>query len=259
MIINRIPTRLEKMIDGYTWTQVTIGHSEASTFLLKKGNHHLYLKIQAISAIETLRQEKEKMEWLHGKLSVPGVLCYERNEEKEFLLMTEITGMDASNPFNHADLTQLIKLLAKGLREIHSISIDRCPFQRNLDMTIREAQERVEKNLVDREDFDEERKGKDAEELYQELLEKHPLDEELVFTHGDYCLPNIILHNKSINGFIDLGRAGIADRYQDIALAVRSITYNVGEQHIPLFLTEYGLKELNQNKLRYYQLLDEFF
>lgn len=254
-----VPKKLERIITGYTWQQVTIGHSEASTFLLKKENHSLYLKTQAINAIEPLQIEQEKMEWLQGKLAVPEVLYYGEDDKKEYLLMTEIKGIDASDSSHNTNLPHVIKLLAKGLREIHSISVEHCPFQRTLAVTIQEARERVNKDLVNLEDLDEERKGNNAEELFQELLEKRPKEEDLVFTHGDYCLPNIILHHNEVSGFIDLGRAGVADRYQDIALAVRSIAYNFGDQLISLFLKEYGIEEVDEEKIDFYQLLDEFF
>ncbi|MBO0992274.1 APH(3') family aminoglycoside O-phosphotransferase [Bacillus sp. SD088] len=257
--MNKIPNSLEKIIKGYTCHQETSGHSEASTFLLKKENHSLYLKTQAANAIEPLQIEQEKMEWLQGKLEVPKLLYYCQDEKREYLLMTEIKGSDASDSAHIANLPLVIKRLAHGLREIHSICVEHCPFQRTLDVTIKEAQVRVEKNLVDTEDFDEERKGKNAEELFQELLEKRPKKEDLVFTHGDYCLPNIILQNNEVSGFIDLGSAGISDRYQDIALAVRSIARNFGEQYISLFLKEYGLEQVDQEKIYFYQLLDEFF
>ncbi|WP_078546880.1 phosphotransferase [Litchfieldia alkalitelluris] len=75
----------------------------------------------------------------------------------------------------------------------------------------------------------------------------------------DYCLPNIIVNKDRISGFIDLGRAGVADKYQDLALAVRSITSKLGEEYIQSFFEEYGIAEINEEKLEYYQLLDEFF
>ena len=76
-------------------------------------------------------------------------------------------------------------------------------------------------------DFDEVRAGHTAVDLFGELLATAPADEDIVFTHGDFCLPNIILDRGAddeveITGLVDCGGAGIADRYQDIALAVRT-------------------------------------
>jgi aminoglycoside phosphotransferase len=57
----------------------------------------------------------------------------------------------------------------------------------------------------------------------------------------------------------DWGRAGIADRYQDIALAIRSIGYNFGNAYVQAFLDAYGLTAVDEAKVHYYQLMDEFF
>ena len=65
--------------------------------------------------------------------------------------------------------------------------------------------------------------------------------EDLVFTHGDYCLPNIIYHEGKINGVVGLSRVGIADRYQDISLFLRSFEFNVGNPDLEIFLSEYSL------------------
>jgi len=57
-----------------------------------------------------------------------------------------------------------------------------------------------------------------------------------------------------------LGRGGVADRYQDIALAVRSIRHNLkSEKFVELFLDAYGLKNVDFSKIDYYILLDELF
>jgi aminoglycoside phosphotransferase len=82
----------------------------------------------------------------------------------------------------------------------------------------------------------------------------------LVFTHGDYCLPNIMLKDGAVSGFLDLGRAGIADRYTDLALAARSIRHNMGDERlVNLFFHAYGLGEVDWRKVDYYILLDELF
>ena len=71
-----------------------------------------------------------------------------------------------------------------------------------------------------------------------------------------------------MTGFIDLGKMGPADRWQDIAIAMRSLEHNLsGKYHngIPFgsfeprrFLEELGV-EPDEKKNRYYMLLDELF
>lgn len=57
-----------------------------------------------------------------------------------------------------------------------------------------------------------------------------------------------------------MGRGGVADRYQDIALAVRSIRHNLkSEKFVELFLDAYELKNVDFSKIDYYILLDELF
>ena len=70
-----------------------------------------------------------------------------------------------------------------------------------------------------------------------------------------------------MSGFIDLGDAGIGDKWRDIALCYRSLKHNVdgtfGNKIYPdvnpdLLLEELGI-EPNNEKIRYYILLDELF
>ena len=77
--------------------------------------------------------------------------------------------------------------------------------------------------------------------------------------HGDYCLPNIMGNQDEISGFIDLGRAGIADIWQDIALCMRSMHRNFGTRKYEEMLLECLGKKQDNEKLEYYILLDEMF
>jgi len=142
---------------------------------------------------------------------------------------------------------------------IHEISVENCPFDRSLDIEMEIVDFNVKHSLVDEGDFDEKRRGLSAETLYEELVLRKPEKEDLVFTHGDYCLPNIIILGTDIAGFVDLHRAGIADRYKDLALAIRSIRRNLGTDLESVFLNEYGINKPDVQKTDYYILLDEYF
>lgn len=98
-------------------------------------------------------------------------------------------------------------------------------------------------------------------------LKKNKPKQELVFSHGDLCLPYIFLKDGRVSSFIDLGDSGIGDKWRDIALCYRSLKHNFDgtyggravEDFNPNWLFEViGLKP-DWEKLRYYILLDELF
>jgi aminoglycoside 3'-phosphotransferase II len=62
-----------------------------------------------------------------------------------------------------------------------------------------------------------------------------------------------------VSGLVDCGNAGIADRYQDLALCARSVADNLGPEWVPALFARYGVEHVDEQKVAYYQLLDEFF
>ena len=73
---------------------------------------------------------------------------------------------------------------------------------------------------------------------------------------------------NEISGFIDIGKMGPADRWQDIAIAIRSLKHNFDGKYTDgkkifnfkpqTFLDALGVDFDNQ-KYKYYFLLDELF
>jgi aminoglycoside phosphotransferase len=257
-----LPADLRDILKHSSWEMNTIGYSATETYLIKginKGKNS-YLKIISPASGSSLFPEKRILEWLQGKLPVPQIYYFREVEGKEYLLISEIKGLNAADDFFISDPAKMVPLVAKGLRLIHSVDIMNCPFDQRLDVKIKEAKSRVENGLVDEDDFEPTFRGKTARELFQKAVERQPDSEDLIFTHGDYCLPNVIIYGDEVSGFIDLGRAGIADMYQDLALMARSLKHNLGsERWVDLFFKEYGIENRDFAKIEYYILLDELF
>lgn len=264
---------LQTKLDGYEATRVLGGCSGSEVYRLHapKGES-LFLKIRSHQVDEGMRrelcEEHARLEWLAStakekfreQLGAPNTREFGSADDRDFLLLTSVPGVDASDESQAANPEQMVRVLAEGLRRLHTLPVSDCPFNRSLDELLAEAQSRMTAGLVDETDFDECRLGCTAADLWEELLATRPLREDRVFTHGDYCLPNVLLTKAGqFSGLIDWSRCGIADRHLDLSLARRSLIHNWGEQWIPLLWQEYGLATPDPARLEFYQLLDEFF
>ncbi|MDQ6787924.1 MAG: aminoglycoside 3'-phosphotransferase [Acidobacteriota bacterium] len=254
----KLPASIAEAISGYKRQRNFTGMATWRVFRLEKANSDtLYLKI-AVCADSELHREKLRLEWLDGKLPVPKVKLFDSDGKRDYLLISEIEGFPSSHNCYKAEPEKVIQQLADGLKMIRAVPTDDCPFDAALDKKIEFARFRIEQNLIDETDFDDERQGRNLADLFCEVLTTRPETEDLVFTHGDFCLPNIILKNNRLSGFIDWGRAGVTDRYQDIALLSRSVADNFGEQWQPFLFKTLGV-EPDLEKIKFYKLLDEFF
>ena len=217
----RVPAEVERVLAGRHWSAVDVGMSKADVFRCDGG---LYLKtvrrIDDDVTFGNLEEERARLEWLDGKLPVPTVVAFARDETRDYLVLSEIPGRHAAADAPAVAVTpRLVEALAAACRLFHSVSTSGCPFAASAESLVRLAGARLERGLVDADDFDAERKGRSEEELLRELVALQPEQEDSVIVHGDFCLPNIILQGESLSGFIDVGRAGVSDRWRDLALS----------------------------------------
>ena len=61
-----------------------------------------------------------------------------------------------------------------------------------------------------------------------------------VLSHGDYCLPNVLVRDGELTGLVDVGGAGLASPEVDLAAGVWTLRYNYGEGFARVFLDAYG-------------------
>ncbi|MCA1443402.1 APH(3') family aminoglycoside O-phosphotransferase [Ensifer sp. IC4062] len=254
-----LPRAFRDRLSGYTSEKDTLGQS-ASTVLMLKADRQplLVVKHEKPGPFAELENEAARLEWLATQgLPCPRVLGQAQHAGQSWLLMEAIGGLDLAS--SRLSPAERIVILADALRRLHRLNPAKCPFDHRLRGRIAAAEARMAAGLVDEDDFDDERRGKTARELFGELQVRRPNEEQLVVTHGDACLPNIVARGDRFAGFIDCGRLGVADLYQDIALACRSISYNLGKDWVQPFLDLYGLPNPDPEKLSFYCLLDEFF
>jgi len=80
-----------------------------------------------------------------------------------------------------------------------------------------------------------------------------------VVLQGDYCLPNILLRDFRLEGFVDLGTGGVGDRHYDLFWGIWTLAYNLKtDRYKDVFLDAYGRQELDPERLELSRLLAGF-
>jgi aminoglycoside 3'-phosphotransferase-1 len=216
------PAGIAAVLTGYQWARDAIGESGCAVYRLhgKANSPALFLKHGKDAAANELAAEMVRLCWLADYATVDAIAVF--------------------------------------LRQLHAIPVSTCPFTSDHAYRLASARARIDAGLVDENDFDEEREGWTAEQVWQAAQLLLPLAPDPVVTHGDFSLDNLFICNGEVAGCIDTGRVGIADRYQDLAIAWNCLG-EFGDALQERFLTQYGLPGRNQGKLQFHLLLDELF
>ncbi len=203
-----------------------------------------------------LQTETVALTWLRDKLPVPECRCFFVEGETQYLLMTYMDGVTGIHPEALEEPKRLVREFARGLREVHALEIASCPLDWRMPRFFSRAEGLIESGALD----DQVPEGETRTFLYDKLADVKqsvPEEEDLVMCHGDYCLPNVLFQDGALSGYIDVGYAGVGNRYLDLVAARGSIHRNLGEEWIAPFFHEYGPGEPDRDKLCAYQKLHD--
>lgn len=216
-------------------------------------------------------KERKILTWLDGKLPAPRLIAFEQQDGFNYLLMSKIPGEMACSEKNMQNPAPAVKALADGLKALWAVNPTSCPTNNTLEITLANARHNLENGLIDPKEIDEDRifaHGFSGMDDLFVFMDKNRPNEEIVFSHNDYCLPNVFLENGKFCGLVDLGDAGIGDKWMDIALCVRSLEYNLVKlskysrsdyaRYKAMLFDELGFAE-DEDIIKYYILLDNFF
>ena len=257
-----LPTSLSDQVIGYEWRRNSVGESGGNVYHLrcKEDALDFYLKHGEAEIADDITDEMVRLRWLAGYVPVPAVVHFTRTEKEAWLLMTAIPG-DSAYQILQTDperRTAVVDAIARFLRQIHSVPTSACPFTSDLTYRLARARARIDAKQVDEGDFDDERLGWTAEQVCKAMQALLPLAPDPVVTHGDFSLDNLLIRDGEVLGCIDVGRVGIADRYQDLAVCYNGLG-EFGTLMQQRFLEQYGAGDLDPNKLQFYLMLDELY
>lgn len=254
------PPSISAIIGSEAYHQENTGMSAADVLIFE----NYVLKIRPEGGADTM--DTEILRWMHGRLPVPEVVAHEIRDRKDWLLMTRTKGKMLCDPSVMKKPALLLDCMAEALHRLWAVPIIDCPFDQT-DCPARAEQAflsgRFDPSNVEPETFGPD--GFESPEALVDWLKSHQPPIDQVFSHGDFCLPNLYTDGRRFSGYIDVGDSGIGDRWMDLALGWRSLKHNsdghYGKRYPidPDDLFRAAGVSKDDEKLRYYLLLDELF
>lgn len=187
--------------------------------------------------------EAARLRWLDGRARTPVLWGAGETDGFVWLGTDALEGTASHLPEHRMDLRATIGAIAEGLRALHdSLPIAGCPFDASFAREIDGAEARLRVGLVDHAALRPALRRISPERLV-EILRTSPRrgEDDLVVTHGDASMPNVLVHGGRCTGLVDLGRLGVADRHRDLADCATSLAANIGPEALPPFFDAYGI------------------
>ncbi|SFS11673.1 APH(3')-I family aminoglycoside O-phosphotransferase [Sphingomonas jatrophae] len=257
-----VPASLSPAVLGYEWARDSVGESGGAVYRLhgRSGVPDLFLKHGRGSVASDITDEMVRLRWLAKHVPAPAVEGFVATQDEAWLLMKALPGQTAYQLLEaHPDArVGIVDALAAFLRGLHAIPLSACPFTSDHAYRLAQARERIDAGLIDEHDFDDEREGWTAEQVWDAMQRLLPMQFDPVVTHGDFSLDNILLLGGDVIGCIDAGRVGVADRYQDLAILWRDLG-QFDQALQDRLLVQYGIAGADAGKLQFHLLLDELF
>jgi aminoglycoside phosphotransferase len=217
-----------------------------------------YLKIAPRGGPEDLGLERDRLGWLAHRLPVPEVLGFDAGEDVERLLVSELPGT-AAHLTEAVPRATVLGVVADALRRIQAVDVASCPFRATTCDEIAEARAMVARGAIDEPGFLAVTGLSPAAALARitALVAARP-PRDAVWSHGDFCLPNVLIDGHRLGGILDWGLARVADPARDLAMLEGSLRHNLGEASVSEFYAIWGARPPRE-QVEMFDLLDELF
>lgn len=199
----------------------------------------------------TLRAEQAMTAYFHARGLSGEVLLYASDGGRDYMVTRRVPGEDCTDAACLADPKRLCDTTARLLRVLHELDASDCPVRDRMAGYAAAVTRGVEAGAYEPELFAGMFEFDSPEAARQAAREGLSLLQNEVLLHGDYCLPNIILLDWRLSGYIDLGSGGLGDRHIDVLWGIWTLKYNLGTWlYTDRFIDAYGRDRVEMEKLR---------
>ncbi len=206
----------------------------------------------------TLQKEALMTAFFHSKALGPEVITYE-SLDSDWLLTRRVPGEDCTWQPYKDDPVRLCDTTASLLRMLHETPVSGCPIPNRTADYLATARRNWEIKAYDASLFPDNWGYSTAQEAWSVIEETGHLLKTDTLLHGDYCLPNIMLHNWRFSGFIDLDTAGVGDKHVDLFWGMWSLQFNLKtDKYKDRFLDAYGRESINEDIFRTVAAIEVF-
>lgn len=220
---------------------------EARVYFVNSHEGQFYLKRAACT---TLRREAEMTAYFYRKRMGAEVLSYTSTEEADWLMTARVPGEDATHATYLAEPKRLAVLLGTELRRLHEMNSTDCPVQDRMGEYLALAEENYRKGLFDPSFLPPDARSMKAEDARRVLREAADTFKNDTLLHGDFCLPNVMLSDWQLSGYIDVDHSGVGDRHVDLFWGAWTLGFNLGtDAYRDLFFDAYGRDRIDRELL----------
>jgi len=244
-----LPPRVRPYIHGARTYDSSCSDMARTIYL--EGDIRAFLKIAQAGK---LAREVQMNRFMHSHGLAPAVLEFVSDEYHDYLLTEALEGEDGISDGHLQAPDRLAAVFGESLRLVHQLPVRECPIQGRTAELISESQANINRGYKDSAIITE-----DLSPAARQLDRLKALGRDEVVIHGDYCLPNILLRDFRLSGFVDLGTGGVGDRHYDLFWGIWTLAYNLKtDRYKDVFLDAYGRQELDPERLELSRLLAGF-
>lgn len=244
-IPDQLPPEIQRFVSGARLYDSSCS-PEARVYFIDRENGY-YLKCAGKG---TLAREAQMTAYFHKKGFGAEVVSY-LSADRDWLLTSAVKGEDCVHERYLSQPKRLCDTLAQTLRQLHETDYTDCPVMDRTAEYLAFAESNYRAGVFDASLFPEGIGYRTAEDAQAVLTDGKAALQSRVLLHGDYCLPNVMLDDWKLSGFIDVGCGGVGDRHIDIFWGVWTLRYNLKtDAYRARFLDAYGRDLANEELIR---------